>query len=660
MCGIAGIYNIDGAPVDAGILRRMTNTIRHRGPDDEGYVFLNHSSGEYLKSSSGAWPPPSHACNLGLGHRRLSIIDLSPAGHQPMPNDGGTIWITYNGEIYNYLELAEELKARGHRFRSRSDTEVVLRAYEEYGSDCVKRFNGMWAFAIWDSLRRQLFCSRDRFGEKPFYYAFNGHAFIFASEIKSLMHAPSMPREPNHRMIFNYLANNLGRTDFSEDTLFRGVKQIPPGASLVVNRDGIRSHRYWQLNYQDGHRVPTTDVKRAAAEYYALLEDAVRIRLRSDVPLGGYLSGGLDSSSVVCVVRRLLENCKFQTFNAAFPEKYFDDRAYADAVVEKTSFKSHHVFPDGGDVFEELPKLIWHQDEPLYDLNFFTQWNILRLAKAHNVVVMLNGHGGDESLLGYPWHFTYFFTDLVRQGRWRRLKEELSEFSAVHGVPPSQELLRVFRILVSSSVPKPLKDLLRPKFSLDCHALNADFARSSRNSIELPRRQHQYVDTSSSVGFKVYPLPALLHSEDRMSMAFSLESRTPFLDCRLVEYSANLPADLKLHSGLSKWILREAMKGVLPESVRLRPDKKGFAAPTALWLRGVLREPVRQLLSSHRFKERGYLNGDVVLSEFEAHCRGEKNLFGKIWSWVNLELWFRVFFDDPHFGTAQDGSSVYQ
>jgi asparagine synthase (glutamine-hydrolysing) len=420
MCGISGIWHLDNSrSISPSLIAQMTFTLRHRGPDDEGYLFVDtvtgHHEGRRGRDTVPELQMPDvrqgseKRYDLAFGFRRLSIIDLSPAGHQPMGNADGSLWVVYNGEIYNYLELREELKARGHTFRTATDTEVILCAYEEWGEACLERFNGMWAFALWDGHRQQLFCARDRFGIKPFYYVWDGTTFAFASEIKALLQMPDITRRPNEPVIYDYL--RYGHLDHSEETFFTGIKQFPPAHFLLLRPTRQFSlRRYWDL-IPDRRAEPlfTSDAS-YAERFYSLFEDAVRLRLRSDVPIGTCLSGGLDSSAIVCVANKLLldENVidpdlvgeRQRTFSSCFDDRQYDERQYIQAVLALTGAEPNYTFPKGGELLDALTKLMWHQDEPFGSTSIYAQWRVMEKTAERGVKVLLDGQGGDELLAG--------------------------------------------------------------------------------------------------------------------------------------------------------------------------------------------------------------------------------------------------------------------
>jgi len=642
MCGIAGRVHFDRQPINRALLRRMTDIQAHRGPDGEGYYF-------------------DDTAGLGLGHRRLSIIDLSEAGHQPMGNEDGTIWITYNGEVYNYLELRRELKAKGHVFKSQTDTEVVIHAYEEWGEECLQYFNGMWSFAIWDSTKQHLFCARDRFGIKPFYYFYGGRRFLFASEIKALLEDRTIDRKLNERLVYGYLA--FGICEHLSETFFSGIQQLPPAHYLVLNHAGIHVNRYWDLEpaCRDQDRPSKAnghDAEEYARQFYHLLRDSVRLRLRSDVPVGTCLSGGLDSSSIVCLMRDLLSEGgeksfriteRLKTFSSCFDEQKYDERDFIQAVLQKTRAEENLVFPSPHELFDVIPKMIWHQDEPFESTSIYAQWNVMKLAREKGMKVLLDGQGGDELLAGYSDYYFSLFADLFATISWRSLVEEMTDYfrSYPHRLPMWMVVLRTVFLLVPQSLQPSSRRLLgldKPNWlAADFVAAHGFDRGASINGAASSRGG--YFDRHLYRRLAVFGLPSLLRYEDRDSMAFSIEARVPFLDHRLVEFVFSLPYRQKIHRGVTKVILRNAMKGTLPEKVRTRADKMGFATPEDIWFRTTLKEEVKALISDGSFRRRRYFDIERVEKEFELHCSGRKNSSGDIWRWINLELWLQTFFE---------------
>ena len=654
MCGIAGIYNFKGEKIDTIILRNMCDIEKHRGPDDEGYVLINTKNNlleerqgidtnvEVKKGLKIIEEENKGGFNLGFGSRRLSIIDLSSNAHQPMCNEDGNIWITYNGEIYNYLEIMDYLKVKGHRFRSNSDVEVIIHLYEERGEECLKEFNGMFAFAIWDVRKKKLFCARDRFGIKPFYYYLDKDKFIFASEIKAIFENKKIKRIPNDDVIFKYLNDNY--IPYFEETFFANVKQLPPAHYLVIDINGFRVVRWWDIPDLSLH----IEYKDALIKFYELFEDSIRLRLRSDVPIGTCLSGGLDSSSIVCVLNNLLKrqttNFSQKAFSSCFENKNFDEREYINQVVEKTNIKNFYTFPDEKKLFNELPKIIWHQDEPFVSTSIFAQWEVMKLAKSNDVVVLLDGQGGDELLAGYHGYYYSFFADLIRNFKIVKLIKEISLYNKYHKYSILDALIRATLYALPFGFKKSFKEILYKKQNYHSW-LNIDVRKLIDNRWELASKfkgilkKHLYVNLVSY-------LPSLLRFEDRNSMAFSLESRLPFLDFRLVEFVFSLENSTKINDGMTKIILRDSLKEILPEKVRLRKDKMAFGTPESIWFKTTLKDKIKDIILSEEFKRRGYINQDKIRVEFEKYCNNEKEITNEVWRWVNFELWYRICIEE--------------
>lgn len=675
MCGIAGIVNLDGSPVDIGILYNMGKSIRHRGPDDEGYLLINAKNNSFLELIGNDTVPERKDAAidilnfntrlhcLGFAHRRLSIIDLSSAGHQPMANDDESLWIVYNGEVYNYKELRIELMAKGCKFNTNTDTEVVLKAYEVWGKRCLKKFNGMWGFCICDLENKKLFCARDRFGIKPFYFYYNHKIFVFGSEIKAILCHPQVPRMVNQATVFDYLVfNNM---DCGEDTFFEEIKSLKPSHYLTVdlNTGSIKISKWYDLNtmsevgdyiWREGNQL--------ALRFRELFEDAVRLRMRSDVPIGTCLSGGLDSSSVVCMVNRLifedgvigkeLVGERQKTFTACFecftgtPR---DERKWVDIVIQKTNTEKNYVFPDGDDgLWIELPKVIWHMDEPFGSASVYSQYCVMRKASQRGVTVVLDGQGGDEFLAGYgmPYFPTFIANTFLSKDIVSAIKEAkaislvrnidfrsllISSFG--HSLPPFIQYLtrRFFRTIRGNSVLAMLNPSFRNRFN---ERYTGHLRDLSYGSSSLKKKLLNYIF--------IYTLPNLLHHEDRNSMAFSLEARFPFLDFRLDEFLLSLPTSQLISQGWNKLILRQGLKGVLPDEIRLRKDKEGYATPEGAWLlRG--RKKVHQILNDKDLLSRGFINAEMLLRNLDNPSIAESIQTGLPWRVLDLEIWLQVF-----------------
>jgi asparagine synthase (glutamine-hydrolysing) len=555
-----------------------------------------------------------------------------------MCNEDGSSWIVYNGEIYNYLEIRKELENLGHHLKSQTDTEVVLHAYEEWGTDCLRRFNGMWAFAVVDLKSNKIFCARDRAGVKPFYYFYDGKRFCFASEIKALIEIDGFSIEPNEQILADYLFSGL--LDHTEETFFKNIYQLRPGEYLFIEDNKLTIKSYWDIESKPVCFCKEEDY---TERFYELLRDSIRLRLRSDVPIGTCLSGGLDSSSIVCLANRLMLDAhaidpklvgkKQKTFSSCFENHVYDERNYIELIIQKTNAEKNYVFPKGEGLDEDLSKLVWYQDEPFGSTSIYAQWDVMRLAKGRGVTVLLDGQGGDELLGGYLPSFYYLFREALQRRKWRRLWNELKGFRRYHPTMLTDILFHRF-------IPR-IRNAMGGKIGWAQESFQKKFLRN----FPRPSKFENGLDNYLYQCFRSTTLPRLLHSEDRNSMAFSLEARLPFLDFRLVEYIFSLPSDLKIKEGVTKVVLRNAMRGTLPEEVRNRYDKMGFVTPEDIWFRTVLKNKIYEIISSKSFAERGYFVLDRVKEAFEGYCKGKKSIGSTIWRWVNLELWFRTFID---------------
>ncbi len=652
MCGIAGIVQFDDRSVDPTLLEAMTNALAHRGPDGEGYVLLTtvpqdkpFAVAGRLGAAMAAGSNGGRRYAVGLGHRRLAVLDLSEQGRQPMGTEDGRFWITYNGEVYNAPELRRELSALGHRFRSTSDTEVVLESYRRWGRGCLERFNGMFAFAVWDRKDRTLFCARDRFGIKPFYYRQEHGRLLFASEIKALFKDPSCPRTADNHAVLEYLSDTWH--DHTADTFFEGVHQLQPGECLTVRegperREGLNElvtrDRWWSL--PEGTEAMT--LPDAAARLRELIEDIVRLELRADVPVGSCLSGGLDSSTIVCVMSRLLEGqSQVQTFSSCFDDRRFDERPYVRAVLARTGARGHEVFPDPERLFTGLPDILWHQEEPFEGTSILAQWDVMRSVGSAGIKVVLDGQGADELLCGYHGFVGSRLADLVRQRRWRTGMREWRAWRRVHGgLQPTATAALVRGLLPDRSV-----NWLRARVTGERTWLNPEFVRLHRRDEMYPRGPSGPAVDAHLARTLTRDLPALLHYEDRNAMAFSVEARVPFLDHRVVEWLVRVPPEFKIRDGMTKVVLREAVAGILPDEVRTRTEKMGFVTPQDEWLRTAWRPQIEALLGSDRMRSRPYWQASVLREWYRRYCDGRVTLGPTVWRWINLELWLRRFCD---------------
>lgn len=655
MCGIFGVWNVQGKPVDLETLFDSLNSIRHRGPDDEGYLLMNSHSQEVascLGPESAAHvrlPRIEDVFNsqfdIAFGFRRLSILDLSPAGHQPMSNADGSLWIVFNGEIYNYIELRNELEALGYIFHTQTDTEVILNAYAEWGVDCLSRFNGMWGFALFDKRNKRLFCARDRFGIKPFYYHFDRKSFTFASEIKAVLQYSKIERKPNDAIVYDYLSHGL--LDHTHETFFEDVYQLPAAHFLVLDGSDIHLERYW--NIDPDNKLDLGTGAQADGEYirrfYNLFEDSIRLHLRSDVAIGSCLSGGLDSSSIVSVANKLLFSdhvvspdlvgAKQKTFSSCFDDRRFDERQHIESVLSITSAERNYTFPNPKNLLSDLPRLIWHQDEPFGSTSIYAQWCVMKIAAEKGVRVLLDGQGGDEILAGYHPYFDSYWGTLLKQGRLADLQKEWSAYQNIYHVSHAHLIQHTLFSIAPKTFQRKVRIHrgsigLRSEFSSQFHQRHPDEDIEYRGDPFSKRLYHALTNTS---------LPGLLHYEDRNSMAHSIEARVPFLDYRLVEYAFALPDKQKIKNGYTKAVLRNSMQGVLPESIRSRTDKMGFVTPERVWLSTDLKDWIDDIFNSSSFRSNPYLNAPQINKLLKEHRTQKRDLGFMIWRWVNLQLW---------------------
>jgi asparagine synthase (glutamine-hydrolysing) len=624
MCGIAGVWNRSGEPVDPAALDRMGSILRHRGPDGSGTLLRG---------------------DLGLVHRRLTIVDLTDRGHQPMAVPDESLWVNYNGEIHNYRELRRELEDAGVAFRSECDTEVALWAYRVWGTECFERFNGMWAIALWDARAERLVLSRDRFGIKPLYYAARGDRVAFASEAKAILAAFPEEREPDRREIYAFLAG--GQPDVGDATFFRNVRAVPPGTYLELGRDRCERRTYW--GFRPGEESPCPD---AEERFLELLDDAVRLRMRSDVPVGVCVSGGLDSTAIVRLAARHTA-APLECFALRYEDPRVDESHYSRVAADDPArYRTHWVEPSPRRMLDTMRAIVWHHDAPTPARARFGQWFIMREVGRH-VKVVLDGAGSDEQLAGYPRFFGPYLLDRLRdlgptQSLLSTLGSEARDLAAVSG-----------RASLLSSLGSPLKRRLGlgdPARRVCRHDFAAAFGPAPQdrylNAYHRPDMERPFrsrLNNALWTDFRHVGLPETLHSGDALSMAFSVESRPPFLDHRLVEFCFSLPYHEKIRDGWTKSILRRALRDVLPEQIRTRRPKLGFPAPLGSWLRSPenLRE-VEAVLLDPRSLDRGIFDGTRLErrpQELRTAGPGRERA-EQLWRWLTLELWFRQFVDD--------------
>jgi len=601
----------------------MTEAIRHRGPDD-----------------GGVW---SDGC-AGLGSRRLAIIDLSARGHQPMASDDGALHIAFNGEIYNFQELRRGLESRGHRFRSDSDTEVLLRLYEERGTACLQQLRGMFAFAVWDARTRTLLLARDRLGKKPLVYYQDADRLVFASEPKAILQDPAIPSRPSLEAIHQYLTFSTVPGPLSA---YSGFRKVPPAHYLLVQEGKVSLHRYWTLHYQPKRLEPEAAL---AAELSSRLQESVALRMISDVPLGALLSGGIDSSAVVAMMRRHTSG-PIRTFSIGFDEHEYNELPRARAVAERFGTE-HHELIVRPDATVLLPGLAWHHDEPFGDSSALPSFVVSELAR-RSVTVALTGDGGDESFLGYD---RYRAAAAAARLDWlpAGIRAAIARGARLlPGVGPRAAWPRVARFAAALPL-GPRERYLRwltgggPRTSFYTDEFAAAVADVPGGGPLLAAYDQSdattFVEQSAHVDILTYLPDDLLVKMDIASMANSLEVRSPFLDHTIVEFAASLPLSMKLRGGVSKYLVRQVMRNVLPEVV-LRQPKRGFGVPIDRWFRHELREMAYDLLLDARAIQRGYFRPEAVRKYLDEHVRGDRDHHGRLWALLMLELWHRMFID---------------
>ena len=614
--------------VSREVLETMRDVIRHRGPDDEG-IFISR--------------------NVGLGHRRLSIVDVA-AGHQPMTNEDGSLRITYNGEIYNHADYRESLEARGHVYQTRCDTETILHLYEEYGSACVDYLRGMFAFAIWDERKQELFIARDRLGVKPLYYVHTEDGSLyFASEIKSLLAARAVSPEINYSVLPDYLANH---SPSGEETLFRGVKRLLPGHVLTWRDGEVSIRRYWDVEFAKD--VETKDDQTYIRQWSDLFHESVRLRLMADVPLGMFLSGGIDSSAIAAVMSGMV-NEPIKTFSVAFAEREANELEYARLIAEAYKTDHHEILVSPEQFFDALPRLVWHEDEPLAHPSSVALYFVSQLASQH-VKVVLTGEGSDELLAGYG-RYRRTMLNLSLGRKYNKLTPSLARDTIrkqIEQMEPSgrvrQKLMRTFLVL-----PTSLESIYFDNFAVFSAPMQQHmFTRETNERIrsidpyaELRRLVAKTSDLSLLDGLLYADMKTYLHEllmkQDQMSMATSVESRVPFLDHKLVEFTAKMPDRMKLRGGTTKYVLRASMKGVLPEKILSR-SKMGFPVPIGSWFRGPFKRVIDEYVVSDRALSRGIFAPDFIRELVSRHQAGEDHS-ERLWALLNFEIWLRRFFD---------------
>jgi asparagine synthase (glutamine-hydrolysing) len=620
MCGICGTFNFSSEqPVDIGDLKRMCDVMAHRGPDDEGFFA---------------------EANIGLGMRRLSIIDLS-TGHQPISNEDGTVWIVFNGEIYNHLILRKELQGKGHKFSTNTDTEAIVHAYEEYGEDCVNKLRGMFAFAIWDRIKKKLFLARDRIGIKPLYYYLDDKRIIFGSELKVILQCPGIPKDLDFEALDNFLTFEYIPAPL---TIFKKIKKLPQAHTLSVENGKISMNEYWKLNFKEVKRTE----EETCEGLYEILKEAVKMRLMSDVPLGAFLSGGIDSSTVVGLMSEVMDR-PVKTFSIGFDDPSYNELNYA-RTVAKHFGTDHTELVIKPDIIDWVNRLIKYLDEPFGDFSIFPTFLVSELARKH-VTVTLSGDGGDELFAGYE----YYIADKIAS-YYRKLPGVLRKKlipSIVGSIPPSSQkkgpVNMIKRFVEGTQHPERLRHFRWAKFFSEEEKalLYSEDVKMELDGIDtyLAFTKHfsesngaDYLGKELFADIKTYLCDDILVKVDRMSMANSLEARVPFLDHKFVEFVATIPSGMKLNSLRSKYILKKSMSRILPREILYR-DKQGFSIPIKNWLKNELRPLMEEALSPERVKKEGFFNPSYIDMIKTEHLNGVENHSHRLWALMVFEIW---------------------
>lgn len=648
MCGITGIVSFKKDELN--YIGNMLNALRHRGPDGEGIVFLKKDNEICFGGKD--TPKDLFSLNLpyapkeefkynapdgsfaALAHRRLSIIDLSPAAHQPMCNPNKDLWIIFNGEIYNYIELREELEAHSCVFYTNSDTEVALNSYKIWGADCVKKFNGMWSFVIYDKNKNMLFGSRDRFGVKPFYYYLDKYHFVFASEIKALLVLSFIPKKINPGVAFDYLY--CGLQEAEEESFFQNIFELPPSYLFEYSFSdrSFKKWKYYALTYTDKwEKFQNKKAENYSEKIKNLIFDAVKLRLRSHVPVGSCLSGGIDSSTIVCVINNLLQKEAMpqvgktqKAFTACYDSTEIDESKWAKIAAEAANALWYKTFPQSDEFLEDLTDLIYTQDIPFISTSVYSQYRVMKLVKENNVKVLLDGQGADELFTGYHAYYIAFFIQALKN-------LDISTF------------LREFNSLSNSAINKNIafKSVIKNLFLLKSNVykdlfLNKDFQKENKYRVNM--RKEKAASSLNKLLFEHVTggsLKNLLRYEDRNSMRFSIEARVPFADdINLIEYIFKIPASYKIHNGISKFLLRQSMKDLIPHQIRLRRDKIGFITPEYNWLNGI-KNDIKSYFTSdlEHFINLNYVNKNW-LEIFKTNP-------SYLWRLINFAIWKKVY-----------------
>lgn len=622
MCGIAVCLRNKGE-VDRMKFERMVDIAAHRGPDDRGFFYEK---------------------DLAMGHRRLSIIDLSKDGHQPFLYKEKYV-LVFNGEIYNYIELREALEKEGYQFTTKTDTEVLITAYDFYGEKCVEHFNGMWSFAIYDREKQIVFCSRDRFGVKPFYYTRQEGMFLAASEIKQFFEMLEHDPRANNEALLQYIIR--GNLDYSEETMFQNIFQLPGGHNLIYDR---RKRTFAIRRYFDIREVAEKKETYAEScrEFRKKFEQSVRLRLRADVPTGYCLSGGLDSSAIVCMADRIIKRsgkgAGQHAVSSCFEDKRYDEQEYIDEVIKATNVQSHKTFPQETRLFEDLDKLLWHMDEPFSSTSMYAQWNVYREAQRCGLKVMLDGQGSDEQLAGYTSFYIVMVAERLKKGQFKKLLKEWKTYKSSRAA--TEQYISSYEIVLPALMALLVPDKCKYYLQMLFYHLFPNKQPFSKNQLrQVLKKELQYPVGSPRLyiaEFMRNSMQKLMHYEDRISMAYSIESRVPFLDCDLAQAVYAMPFEHKLRKGITKSVLRDGLKGILPDKIRKRYSKLGFVTPEDQWINDNF-EKYRAELQDAVDTLSAILEPDTIMKWFDANEGKVRRSDFTPWRIICAGHWVKLF-----------------
>jgi asparagine synthase (glutamine-hydrolysing) len=668
MCGISGLLILNKQELHLPqLLQKMTTSLSHRGPDDEGYVLFNNLdaipcggkntatsswNNEFRYSTSKSIDESFGDVFMGLSHRRLSVIDLSSAGHQPMCNDDASVWITCNGEIYNYIELRSELDQLGHVFRTKSDIEVLLKAYEVWDIKFTEKLNGMWAFVIYDKRKNLLFGCRDRFGVKPLYYYYSEQFLAFASEQKALLALP-VEKDLNNKAVFDYLI--YGKVEVGESGFYSHIKELLPSHYFTFNLNSkqFQTGKYYNLSFNNTY---TPFNLKKSEEYVDRIKEkvfrSVELRLRSDVPVGFCLSGGIDSSSIIGTAHEINRSQNLQqlkgnlhAFTATHGNHDCDESKWAAQVVDKYNMNWHKAECSSAELFSELETMIYYQDSPLFSTSTYAQNSVMKLAKQHGITILLDGQGGDELFAGYiPFYISFYF-ELMKKFRLGRLG---SEWFNLNNSPLNNSILfkSLFKVILNNVLPETVKRNLYKRLHPESAYISGDLFTLQISEISLaPDYSSKSMNQWLHNFFTQYYLKNLLRWEDRCSMQYSIESRTPFADDKdLIEFVFSVPASYKIHQGWSKYLLRNAMKDVLPQSIFQRTDKLGFATPQANWLMNENLKMKKHIQELASYDTDNIVNTNQLLNNWNSifAFANQRSTQDFVWRYMNYLMWRKV------------------